>query len=356
MFSVPQSQIVRFHVSSGTTGVPTVVGYSANDIDVWTTCLARSLTACGLGRGDVVQVAYAYGLFTGGLGLHYGVEEIGAAVLPVGAGTTTRQISLMKDLGTTAIACTPSYLLHIGEVAESMSIDIASQTQLRAGILGAEPWSLESRKRIEQNLGIKAYDIYGTSEMSGPLFTECSAQNGIHAWADHFLIEIVDDYGGPVEEGEKGELVVTTLSKEALPLIRYKMGDITSLVWEECECGRTHPRIMRIQGRVDDMIVVRGVNVFPSQIESVLMQIPEVGDHFQIVVDRAGPMDVMAVKIEVTESTLSDRIGALMQLEERVAKQLRDVLMVNAKVELVERGTLPRSSGKSQKVIDLRQI
>jgi phenylacetate-CoA ligase len=262
----------------------------------------------------------------------------------------------MKDLGTTAIACTPSYLLHIGEVAESMNIDIASQTRLRAGILGAEPWSLESRTRIEQNLGIKAYDIYGTSEMSGPLFTECSAQNGIHAWADHFLIEIVDDYGGPVEEGEKGELVVTTLSKEALPLIRYKMGDITSLVWEECECGRTHPRIMRIQGRVDDMIVVRGVNVFPSQIESVLMQIPEVGDHFQIVVDRAGPMDVMAVKIEVTESTLSDRVGALMQLEERVAKQLRDVLMVNAKVELVERGTLPRSSGKSQKVIDLRQI
>lgn len=356
MFSVPQSQIVRFHVSSGTTGVPTVVGYSANDIDVWTTCLARSLTACGLGRGDVVQVAYAYGLFTGGLGLHYGVEEIGAAVLPVGAGTTTRQINLMKDLGTTAIACTPSYMLHIGEVAESMNIDIASQTRLRAGILGAEPWSLESRTRIEQNLGIKAYDIYGTSEMSGPLFTECSAQNGIHAWADHFLIEIVDDYGGPVEEGEKGELVVTTLSKEALPLIRYKMGDITSLVWEECECGRTHPRIMRIQGRVDDMIVVRGVNVFPSQIESVLMQIPEVGDHFQIVVDRAGPMDVMAVKIEVTESTLSDRVGALMQLEERVAKQLRDVLMVNAKVELVERGTLPRSSGKSQKVIDLRQI
>jgi phenylacetate-CoA ligase len=356
MFSVPQSQIVRFHVSSGTTGVPTVVGYTANDIDVWTTCLARSLTACGLGRGDVVQVAYGYGLFTGGLGLHYGVEEIGAAALPIGAGTTTRQISLMKDLGTTAIACTPSYLLHIGEVAESMNIDIASQTRLRVGILGAEPWSLESRKRIEQNLGIKAYDIYGTSEMSGPLFTECSAQNGIHAWADHFLIEIVDDYGSPVEEGERGELVVTTLSKEALPLIRYKMGDITSLVWEECECGRTHPRIMRIQGRTDDMIVVRGINVFPSQIESVLLQIPEVGDHFQIVVDRAGPMDVMVVKIEVTEHTLSDRVGALMQLEERVAKQLRDVLMVNAKVELVERGTLPRSSGKSQKVIDLRQI
>lgn len=356
MFAVPQSQIVRFHVSSGTTGVPTVVGYTANDIDVWTTCLARSLTACGLGRGDVVQVAYGYGLFTGGLGLHYGVEEIGATVLPIGAGTTTRQISLMKDLGTTAIACTPSYLLHIGEVAESMNIDIASQTRLRAGILGAEPWSLESRKRIEQSIGIKAYDIYGTSEMSGPLFTECSVQNGIHVWADHFLLEIVDDDGNPVTEGEKGELVATTLSKEALPLIRYKMGDVTSLVWEECECGRTHPKIMRIQGRVDDMIVVRGINVFPSQIESVLMQIPEVGDHFQIVVDRAGPMDILTVKVEVTESALSDRIGALMQLEERIAKQLRDVLMVNAKVELVERGTLPRSSGKSQKVIDLREV
>ena len=356
MFSVPQSQIVRFHVSSGTTGVPTVVGYTVNDIDVWSTCLARSLTACGLGRGDVVQVAYGYGLFTGGLGLHYGVEKIGATVLPIGAGSTSRQVSLMKDLGTTAMACTPSYLLHIGEVAESMKVDIASQTKLRVGILGAEPWSLESRKRIEQNLGIRAYDIYGTSEMSGPLFTECSAQNGIHAWADHFLLEIIDDHGRPVKQGKKGELVVTTLSKEALPLIRYRMGDITSLVWEECECGRTHPKIMRVQGRVDDMIVIRGINVFPSQIESVLMQIPEVGDHFQIVVDRVGPLDVMTVKVEVTESALSDRIGVLMQLEERIAKQLREVLMVNAKVELVERGTLPRSSGKSQKVIDLREV
>ncbi|MGZ4942250.1 MAG: phenylacetate--CoA ligase family protein [Halobacteriota archaeon] len=356
MFSVPQSQIVRFHVSSGTTGVPTVVGYTANDIDVWTTCLARSLTACGLGRGDIVQVAYGYGLFTGGLGLHYGVEEIGAAVLPIGAGTTTRQISLMKDLGTTAIACTPSYLLHISEVAQQMGIDLATQTRLRTGILGAEPWSLESRERIERNVGIKAYDIYGTSEMSGPLFTECTAQDGIHLWADHFLVEIIDGSGKRAKEGESGELVVTTLSKEALPLIRYKMGDVTTLTWEECECGRTHPRIMRIQGRVDDMIVVRGINVFPSQIESVLMQIAEVGDHFQIVVDREGPMDVMTVKVEVTESTLSDRIGALMKLEERIAKQLRDVLMVNAKIELVEQGTLPRSSGKAKKVIDLRHV
>ncbi|MGZ4913160.1 MAG: phenylacetate--CoA ligase family protein [Halobacteriota archaeon] len=356
MFSVPQNQVVRFHVSSGKTGVPTVVGYTAHDIDVWTTCLARSLTACGLGRGDIVQVAYGYGLFTGGLGLHYGVEEIGAAVLPIGAGTTTRQISLMRDLGTTAIACTPSYLLHISEVAQQMGIDLATQTRLRTGILGAEPWSLESRERIERNVGIKAYDIYGTSEMSGPLFTECTAQDGIHLWADHFLVEIIDGSGKRAKEGESGELVVTTLSKEALPLIRYKMGDVTTLTWEECECGRTHPRIMRIQGRVDDMIVVRGINVFPSQIESVLMQIAEVGDHFQIVVDREGPMDVMTVKVEVTESTLSDRIGTLMKLEERIAKQLRDVLMVNAKIELVEQGTLPRSSGKAKKVIDLRHV
>ncbi|MGZ4938499.1 MAG: phenylacetate--CoA ligase family protein [Halobacteriota archaeon] len=237
MFSVPQNQVVRFHVSSGTTDVPTVVGYTAHDIDVWTTCLARSLTACGLGRGDIVQVAYGYGLFTGGLGLHYGVEEIGAAVLPIGAGIATRQISLMRDLGTTAIACTPPICCTLAKWRGKWGWTSRRRHSCGLAFLGAAPCSLESRERIERNVGIRAYDIYGTSEMSGPLFTECNAQDGIHVWADHFLIEIIGGSGKRVKDGENGELVVTTLSKEALPLIRYKMGDVTALTWEECECG-----------------------------------------------------------------------------------------------------------------------
>ena len=357
MFCLPENWVVRYHVSSGTTGKPTVVGYTQGDIDMWTESLARALTSVGLGREDVIQVSYGYGLFTGGLGLHYGAERIGATVLPTGAGNTERQIELMQDLGSTAIACTPSYFLHMNEVAQKMGVSIRDDTKLKAGIFGAEPWSDETRKRIEESTGIKAYDIYGTSEMSGPLFTECHLQNGIHIWADLFLLEVIDPKTGEqVEDGERGELVVTTLDKWAFPLIRYRIGDITILNNEPCECGRTHPRIMRILGRTDDMIVVRGINVFPSQVESVLMRIPEIGEHYQIIVDRKGPLDVMTVKVEMTESTFSDKIADLMSLSKTVARLLKGVLNITAEVELVEPGAIPRSMGKAQHVIDRRKV
>ena len=357
MFSAPKSQVVRYHVSSGTTGKPTVVGYTKGDIETWSESLARALTSIGLDSDDVVQVGYGYGLFTGGLGLHYGAERIGAAVLPVGTGNTERQIELMQDLGTTAIACTPSYFLHIMEVAEKMGISIKKDTQLKAGIFGAEPWSLETRKRIEDATGINAYDIYGTSEISGPLFTECHVKKGIHVWADMFLIEVLDPKTDePVADGETGELVFTTLHKFALPLIRYRIGDLTIMNREPCECGRTHPRIMRILGRTDDMLIIRGINVFPSQVESVLMDIPEVGDHWEILVDRKGPLDMMTVKVELTSAGFSDKIGDLMKLRKKISKELKGVLNIAAEVDLVEPGTIPRSMGKAKRVTDNRTV
>jgi phenylacetate-CoA ligase len=357
MFSAPKSQVVRYHVSSGTTGKPTVVGYTKGDIETWSESLARALTSIGLDSDDVVQVGYGYGLFTGGLGLHYGAERIGAAVLPVGTGNTERQIELMQDLGTTAIACTPSYFLHIMEVAEKMGISIKKDTKLKAGIFGAEPWSLETRKRIEDATGINAYDIYGTSEISGPLFTECHVKKGIHIWADMFLIEVLDPKTDePVADGETGELVFTTLHKFALPLIRYRIGDLSIMNSEPCECGRTHPRIMRILGRTDDMLIIRGINVFPSQVESVLMNIPEVGDHWEILVDRKGPLDMMTVRVELTESGFSDKIGDLMKLKKNISKELKGVLNIAAEVDLVEPGTIPRSMGKAKRVTDNRKV
>ena len=357
MFSAPKSQVVRYHVSSGTTGKPTVVGYTKGDIETWSESLARALTSIGLDSDDVVQVGYGYGLFTGGLGLHYGAERIGAAVLPVGTGNTERQIELMQDLGTTAIACTPSYFLHIMEVAEKMGISIKKDTQLKAGIFGAEPWSLETRKRIEDATGINAYDIYGTSEISGPLFTECHVKKGIHVWADMFLIEVLDPKTDePVADGETGELVFTTLHKFALPLIRYRIGDLTIMNSEPCECGRTHPRIMRILGRTDDMLIIRGINVFPSQVESVLMDIPEVGDHWEILVDRKGPLDMMTVRVELTSAGFSDKIGDLMKLRKKISKELKGVLNIAAEVDLVEPGTIPRSMGKAKRVTDNRKV
>jgi phenylacetate-CoA ligase len=357
IFTASQEDLVRYHVSSGTTGKPTVVGYTQNDIDLWTTSLARALTSAGLGRGDVIQVSYGYGLFTGGLGLHYGAERIGATVLPTSVGNTERQIELMQDLGSTAIACTPSYLLHMGEVAEKMGISIKNDTKLRTGILGAEPWTEGMRNRMQDWLGIKAYDIYGTSELSGPMFTDCAEQKGIHIWSDIALTEIIDPKTEePVGPGEKGELTITILKKEALPMIRYRIGDITSIDDSVCPCGRTHPRIQRITGRVDDMLIIRGINVFPSQVEYALMGIQEVGQHFQIVVERKGALDDMLVRVELNKEAFSDKITDIMHIRQKVEHRLRNSLNVMADVELVEPGSLPRFEGKSKKVIDKRSL
>ncbi|HRR88938.1 MAG TPA: AMP-binding protein, partial [Methanoculleus sp.] len=319
--------------------------------------LARAFSSCGLGRGDVLQVSYGYGLFTGGLGAHYGAERLGATVLPTSVGNTERQVELMQDLHVTAIACTPSYLLHIAEVAEKMGVSIRDDTDLQMGFLGAETWSEQMRTRIQDWLGIRAYDIYGTSELSGPMFTECSEQQGIHVWGDLALLEVVDPATGEVlEPGEAGELTVTMLQKEALPMIRYRTGDLTAIDTDPCACGRTHPRIGRIRGRVDDMLIVRGINVFPSQVEHTLLEIPEVGKHFQIVVDRKGALDSMLVRVEVSEEAFSDRIPDLMEIKRTVEHRLRSSLNVSVEVELVEPGTLPRFEGKSRKVIDRRSL
>ncbi|MEM3138763.1 MAG: phenylacetate--CoA ligase [Archaeoglobaceae archaeon] len=357
MFAVPLSQIVRFHASSGTTGKPTLVGYTEDDIRVWVESLCRGLISCGVTNEDIMQIAYGYGLFTGGLGFHYAAEKIGATALPVSAGNTERQINLMKDLGVTVIACTPSYMLYMTEFAEKKMNTSLRETKLRMGIFGAEPWSEETRKRIEDKTGIVAYDVYGTSELSGPLFTECIERNGLHVWADHFLIEVIDpESGEQVGEGEKGELVVTTLSKEAMPLIRWRTGDITILETEKCNCGRTHPRIMRILGRSDDILIVRGVNVFPSQIEHVLMQIPELGDHYMIILDREENLDVMTVQVELSDKVAIDKPADILNLTKKVEERLRVVLGISAKVELVNPGTLQRFEGKAKRVIDKRKI
>lgn len=357
MFCVPNEQLVRFHASSGTTGKHTVVGYTRNDIDQWTMSLARALTSIGVGRGDVIQISYGYGLFTGGLGLHYGAEEVGCTVLPTSSGNTEKQLNLMQDLNSSVIACTPSYFLFMNEVANQSGLSIEHDTQLRVGIFGAEPWSEEMRTRIEEATGIKAYDVYGTSELSGPLCTECHYQDGIHVWADQFLIEVINpETGEQLAEGERGELVITTLAKEALPLIRYRIGDITVINKQPCECGRTHPRIMRVLGRADDMLIVRGINVFPGQVESVLMNIPEVGEHFMIVVDRVNELDIMKVQIEMTDEAFSDKVNDIISLEKKVGAALKNVLNLAVKVELVENGTIPRSMGKAKKVIDNRKL
>lgn len=357
IFTAHRDDLVRYHVSSGTTGKPTVVGYTQNDLNNWTSSLARALVSCGLGRGDVIQVSYGYGLFTGGLGLHYGAEKIGATVLPTSVGNTERQIELMQDLNSTAIACTPSYLLHIGEVAEKMGVSIRDDTSLRVGILGAEPWSENMRKRIEDWLGINAYDIYGTSELSGPMFCECTEQNGFHVWGDLAYVEILDpETGEPLPPGEKGEMVITMLQKEALPMIRYRIGDISSMEEGVCACGRTHPRIQRISGRVDDMLIIRGINVFPSQIEYALMGVPEVGRHFMIIVDRKGALDEMLVQVEVSGEAFSDKITDLMSIRRKVEHRLRNTLNVAVSVELVEPGSLPRFEGKAKRVIDRRRL
>lgn len=357
MFCVPPKDVVRIHASSGTTGKPTVVGYTENDLDCWSESLARAMTSAGLNGDDIIQVSYGYGLFTGGLGAHYGSEKIGATTVPAGTGNSERQIMLMQDLGVTGICCTPSYFSHLIEVAGKMGVDFRRDTKLRVGLFGAEPWSEELRRHIEERSGIKAYDIFGTSELSGPLFTDCEKQNGIHIWGDMFIVEVVDPKTGKqVPDGEKGELVVTTLTKEALPLIRYRVGDLTSMTHETCPCGRTHPRILRLTGRTDDMTIVRGINVFPGQVEAVLLATPGVTPNFRILIDRVHELDTMTVQVELNEENFSEKMSDLFSLKSEIERKLQSILNLSAKVEFVEIGTIPRYEGKAKRIIDNRKL
>lgn len=356
LFVGGQDELVRYHVSSGTTGKPTVVGYTQRDLDNWAESVGRGMTSIGLGRHDTIQVSYGYGLFTGGLGAHYGAERIGATVIPASTGNTERQVELIKDLNVTAICCTPSYFLHIAETAEKMGISLEKDTKLKTAVLGAEPWTEKMRKRIKDSTGVNAYDIYGTSELSGPMFTECTEMNGVHIWGDIAYVEIIDpDTGEPLGPGERGEMVITMLQKEALPIIRYKTGDITAYDDSPCPCGRNHLRIERLSGRVDDMLIIRGINVFPSQVEYTLMTIPELGEHFQIVVDRKGVLDTMRVRVELKPSAFSDKLSDLMKLKKNAEYALKNSLNVAAEVELLEPGSLARFEGKAKRVIDNRR-
>jgi phenylacetate-CoA ligase len=358
MFAVPMDTVVRIHASSGTTGQPTVVGYTARDVNTWATLMARSLVAGGATANDIIHNAYGYGLFTGGLGVHYGAEKLGASVIPVSGGNTKRQIVIMRDFKPTIITATPSYTLHLAEVAEEMGVSFR-ELSFKYGIFGAEPWSENMRQEIERKLNITAVDIYGLSEVIGPgVAIEChEAKKGLHIFEDHFIAEIIDPATGEVlPYGQTGELVFTSLTKEAFPVIRYRTRDITSLNPEPCICGRTHVRMNRVSGRSDDMLIIRGVNVFPSQIESVLMETAEVAPHYQLVVDREENLDTLTVRVEVGEKLFSDEVRHLQDLERKISKNIKEMLGVSAKVTLVEPHSIQRSEGKAVRVIDKRQI
>ncbi len=359
LFAEPLDNVVRVHSSSGTTGNATVVGYTKNDVGVFAEVVARCLACYGATGKDVIQVAYGYGLFTGGLGLHYGAEKLGALTVPIGGGNTERQLMLIKDFGTTMIACTPSYLLNIADFIEKKMPEYRiKDTKLRAGILGAEPWSEAMRKEIETRLGIDAYDIYGLSEVIGPgVSAECSEKSGLHVFEDHFYVEIIDpETGEIIPEGEKGEIVYTSLTKEAFPTIRYRSRDITRLYREPCKCGRTLVKMEKVTGRSDDMMIIRGVNVFPSQIETVLMEVEGTEPHYQIILDRKGALDDIEVMVEVNEKLFSDEVKVLDDLRKRIADRFRSVLGISAKVTLVEPMTIERSMGKAVRVVDKRKI
>jgi len=356
MFSMPIDQIVRIHASSGTTGKPTVVGYSRADIEEWSQLMARSFVACGATSKDIIQNAYGYGLFTGGLGAHYGAEKLGAAVIPISGGNTKKQIMIMVDFKSTVLTATPSYAQLLADTIEEMGL--LDKINLRVGVFGAEPWSENMRQKLEEKLRINAMDIYGLSEIMGPgVAIECEAKEGLHIWEDAFIPEIIDpDTQEPLEDGQEGELVITTIKKQAMPLIRYRTKDITKIIKEPCKCGRTHRRIQKILGRSDDMIIIRGVNVFPSQIESVLMEIEGLAPHYQLIVDRINNLDTLEVQVEVDSKIFSDEIRKLQGLQNQIQKDIKDILGITTKVTLVEIRTLERSEGKAKRVIDKRKI
>lgn len=357
LFAASRDEIVRLHASSGTTGKPIVVGYTQNDLDVWAELMARGLTSAGATRHDTVQVSYGYGLFTGGLGAHQGAERIGATVVPTSSGNTKRQIMLMQDFGTNVLCCTPSYALLIGETIQEMGLDI-NNFKLRAGVFGAEPWSEEMRRRIEELLHIDAIDVYGLSEIMGPgVATECLCKNGMHISEDHVIPEIIDPVTGEqLPYGESGELVFTTITKEAFPAIRYRTHDICSLNIEKCDCGRTFVRMNRITGRTDDMLIIRGVNVFPTQVESVLINIAGVLPHYLLIVDRVNATDTLEIQVEVANDMFSDEVRKMEALTKRIEGELQSVLQLHARVKLVQQGSIERSEGKSKRILDRRKI
>ncbi|OPY89560.1 MAG: Phenylacetate-coenzyme A ligase [Syntrophaceae bacterium PtaU1.Bin231] len=358
LFAVPMSNIVRLHASSGTTGKATVVGYTKRDIETWSDLVARCFVAAGLTKNDIIHNAYGYGLFTGGLGVHYGAEKLGASVIPMSGGNTRRQITILQDFGPTAICCTPSYALTLAEAGEEMGIDMKS-LKLRVGILGAEPWSDRMKDEIENKLDITALNIYGLSEVIGPgVSMECvEGRNGQHIFEDHFIVETINpDTGEVLPPGEIGELVFTTLTKEAFPLVRYRTRDISRIMTEPCRCGRTFVRMDRISGRSDDMLIIRGVNIFPSQIESILMGIEGLEPHYQLIVERIGTLDTLQIRVEVSEKIFSDEIKAMQRIEKRIAKDVKDYLGITATVKLVEPKSIQRFEGKAQRVIDKRTL
>jgi phenylacetate-CoA ligase len=360
LFAVPMSNVVRLHASSGTTGRSTVVGYTHRDIETWSELMARCFVAAGLTKNDIIHNAYGYGLFTGGLGAHYGAEKLGASVIPMSGGNTKRQIMILQDFGPTAICCTPSYALNLAEQGRAMGVDMQS-LKLRVGIFGAEPWSDKMRDEIENTMDIMALNIYGLSEIMGPgVSMECTeGREGMHVFEDHFLVETINPETGEVlPPGEKGELVFTTLTKEAFPLIRYRTRDISHIITAPCRCGRTHQRMDRVTGRSDDMLIIRGVNVFPSQIEAVLVGIQGVEPHYQLIVDREGTLDTLEVQVEVSDALFSnaDEVRVLQKIEKRINKDLKDFLGITAKIKLVEPKSLQRFEGKASRVIDKRHI
>ncbi len=357
MFTVPMSEIVRLHASSGTTGKPTVVGYTRNDLQMWAEVVSRSLCMAGVHKNDIVQVAYGYGLFTGGLGLHYGTENLGATVIPISGGNTKKQIQLMQDFGSSVIACTPSYALFLSEALHEMGIDPES-LNLRVGIFGAEPWSENMRKEIETKLKIKAIDIYGLSEIIGPgVSCECTHQMGMHVNEDHFIPEVIDpETLQPVKPGEIGELVFSTITKEGIPILRYRTRDLTRLIYDKCECGRTLVRMEKCMGRSDDMLIIRGVNVFPSQIESVLLEMSETEPHYLLIVEREGTLDILKIMVEVQEQFFSDEVRELEALRKKIRNNIQSTLGISVDVKLVEPKTIERTAGKAKRVIDNRKI
>ncbi len=356
LFAVPREEVVRVHASSGTTGKPTVVGYTAKDIENWSDLMARDFVMVGVEKKDIFQNAVNYGFFTGGLGVHYGIERMGAMAVPSGVGNTERQLEIMMDFGVTVLHCTPSYALYLAETAKARGV--VEKLNLRIGCFGAEPWSDESRRELEEALNIKAYDSYGLSEMMGPgVAFECQEQDGLHIWEDHFLIEILDKDEQPCAPGEPGELVITSLTKEAMPLIRYHTGDVTYIMEESCPCGRTSRKLHRFLGRADDMLIVRGINVFPSQIEDVLVGIPEIGSYFQVVVDRKKHgLDEISIQVELKDEAFTGELSDLARIQKKTEERLKSVLNVRSKIELVEKGSIPRTAGKSKKVVDRRDV